>query len=462
MSPTVHIAMFGWIPLGLFLFVLLPVRRAIIAAYLVGWLFLPQAGYALSGLPDYTRMTAVNAVVLMGVLLFDSAGLGAFRMRIWDLPMLVWVLCPFATSVSNDLGAYDGLSGVLDNTLAWGVPYLLGRTYFQSPETVRMLAIGVFIGGLIYLPLCLWEIRMSPQLHRFVYGFHPGKFNMTWRLGGYRPVAFMSHGIALGLWMAVTSLGGIWLWRARAVKRLWGIPMAWLAMPLLVTTVLCRSLGGLALLALGLGVLLMIKLTRSGWPLLAFALVPPLYVGVRATGVWYPHVLVNIANRIDADRAVSLESRLGQEEILRERAWRRPVFGWASWGRNRVLNEEGKWATATDSLWIIVFGQQGLVGLISLGALFVLPSLLLIRTLHGHSWSAAGAAPAVVLAVGIAMYAGDRLMNAMPNPYFHLMVGSIIGLALSARKAGGAVRSPVWKQPASWSRRVASSAERCR
>jgi len=407
-------------------------------------------------------MTAVNAVVLMGVLLFDSAGLRAFRPRIWDLPILVWVLCPFASSVANGLGAYDGLSGVLEFTLTWGVPYLLGRTYFQSPETVRMLAIGVFIGGLIYMPLCIWEIRMSPQLHRIVYGFHPTKFHMTWRLGGYRPVVFMQHGIALGLWMAVTSMMGIWLWRARAVKSLSGIPTAWLAMPLLVTTVLCRSLGGLALLALGLGVLLMIKLTRSGWPLLAFALIPPLYVGVRATGVWHPHVLVNIANRIDADRARSMQGRLDQEDVLTVKAWQRSVFGWGTYGRNRTLDDKGEWATRTDSLWIITFGQRGLVGLVSLGLLFVLPSFLLIRTLRGGSWSAAAAAPAVVLAVGTTMYAGDRLMNAMPNPVFYLMIGSVIGLALSARKVSGPVRSLVRKPPASWSRRVATSVERYR
>ena len=51
MNVLVPAAMFGWIPVGISLFWLLPLRKAVILGYLLGWLFLPQAGYAVPACP---------------------------------------------------------------------------------------------------------------------------------------------------------------------------------------------------------------------------------------------------------------------------------------------------------------------------------------------------------------------------------------------------------------------------
>ncbi len=91
---------------------------------------------------------------------------------------------------------------------------------------LRTIALGVFLGGLSYVPLCLYEIRMSPQLHRILYGFHQHEFVQTLRWGGFRPMVFMNHGLALGLWMTLACLSGYWLWRTGTKKRLWGVPMS--------------------------------------------------------------------------------------------------------------------------------------------------------------------------------------------------------------------------------------------
>jgi hypothetical protein len=225
----VPIAMFGWIPLAISLFAVMKVRYAIIAAYLIGWLFLPQAQYPIAGLPDYTRMTAVNAAVLLGVLLKDPQGLFAVRPRIWDLPMLVYCLSPLPTALRNNLGAYDGFSGILEALLTWGIPYWIGRAYFGDWRSIRLLAVAVVVGGLVYMPLCLWEMRMSPQLHHTLYGFYPTRFERAVRLGGYRPMMFLRHGIAVGLWMCTTALAAFWLWRSGSVRRIMNVSMTWLA-----------------------------------------------------------------------------------------------------------------------------------------------------------------------------------------------------------------------------------------
>ena len=55
-------------------------------------------------------------------------------------------------------------------------------------ETVKVaIAVGIFIGGLVYAPLCLIEMRLSPQLHRWIYGYMANAFAHSVRGEGYKP-----------------------------------------------------------------------------------------------------------------------------------------------------------------------------------------------------------------------------------------------------------------------------------
>ena len=71
----VPITLLGWIPVIVLIFAALPPRRAVIVAFILGWLFLPMSGYSLPGLPDYTKRSATGLGVLLGTLLFRSDGL---------------------------------------------------------------------------------------------------------------------------------------------------------------------------------------------------------------------------------------------------------------------------------------------------------------------------------------------------------------------------------------------------
>src|SRR5689334_9280513 len=147
----VRLTLFGWIPFVLFLFTIYSPRRAVIWAFLLAWLFLPMAGFSVPGLPDYTKMSATTAGVLIGALLFDTDRILGFRPRWIDIPMAVWCLSPFVSSYLNDLGAYDGVAEVVHGTIIWGLPYVIGRVYFADLEGIRELAIGMFVGGLLYV-----------------------------------------------------------------------------------------------------------------------------------------------------------------------------------------------------------------------------------------------------------------------------------------------------------------------
>jgi len=233
MTALSAIALFGWIPLILILFALLPARRAVLSAFIIGWLFLPMASFKIPGLPDYNKVTATNVGVLVAALLFDSGRVLKFRPRWFDLPALVFCISPFFSSITNNLGAYDGFSAIAFNLFLWGIPYFIGRIYFSDIEGMRELAIGIFVGAMLYVPLCLYEIRMSPQLHKQVYGFMQQTFRESKRWGGYRPVVFLQHGLAVGMFMCTAALAGWWMWRSGAVKRIKSIPMGFAAVAVL-------------------------------------------------------------------------------------------------------------------------------------------------------------------------------------------------------------------------------------
>ena len=429
LNALVPIAMFGWIPAVLGLFWVLPPRRAVIAAFLLGWLFLPIAAYKVPGITAYTKMTATCAGILLGAMVFDAGRLLAFRFRWVDLPMAVWCLCPFASSVSNGLGVYDGVSAVVYQTITWGVPYFIGRVYFTDLEGLRELAIGVFIGGLVYAPLCLFEIKMSPQLHRLIYGSH-ATWGQNYRFGGWRPIVFMQHGLMLGMWMTTASLAGVWLWMSGGLRRFWGVGAGWWLLGLLGTTVLCKSTGAIALLGLGLGILLLAKWTKRTLPLWCLLMAAPLYMATRAPGLWDGRQLVSFSSSVAGDeRADSLAYRLRNEDMLAAKALEQPVFGWGGWGRGRVYDDDGRDISVTDGLWIITLGQRGVVGLIVLTASILLPGILLLRSYPITAWAHPSVAPAAALATMLALYMIDSLMNGMVNPVFALAAGATTGTA---------------------------------
>jgi len=440
MNLFAQIVMLAWIPAVLFLFATLPTRRAVIVAFLTAWLFLPMAGYQLKSLPDYTKMSATCAGVLLATLIFDISRLRTYRPRWADLPMLIWCVVPFLSSVSNGLGPYDGVSAMVERTVEWGFPYFIGRVYFRDLAALRELAIGIFIGGLVYVPLCLFEIKMSPQLHLIFYGFHQHDWVQTLRFGGWRPMVFMQHGLMVGMWMTAASLLGIWLWRTHTLRWFGSLPI-WPALGLLLfTTALCKSLGSALLLVTGVVTLFIVERGRRGWLVLIVALVPTGYMIARTAGHWEGDALVRLADRISPDRAESLEFRLVNEDKLMARALQRPVLGWGGWGRNLVRDENTEANTTTpDEFWVIAAGTNGLLGLSSITLAFMLPPLLFLRRVSTAHWGKPVFAPAAALSVLLLMYALDNLPNAMINPIFILCNGAVVATA-TARVAAQARR----------------------
>lgn len=444
--------MFGWPLIIVLVFLVVPPRRAVIFSFLAGWMFLPDVVFELPGLPDYGKMMAATVSALVGALVFDTRTVLSYRPSWADVPMFIWCLCPFVSSITNGLGVYDGASGVFHSVAKWGVPYLLGRVYLRDLTAFRELATMLFVAGLIYVPLCIFEIRMSPQLNKLVYGFGNvsggGEYREEFGAWGSRPRVFMGTGLALGTFMTATSLMGVWLWYTRALKRLRGYPVGPLVGLLVVTAFACKNVGALALLIFGLTALFSIRILRG--PLLIYALIlaAPAYMGLRATGSWSADSMVELASMIHEKRGMSLNGRLVNDSMLAEKALQRPVFGWGGWGRSRIYDEKGRDISVTDGEWIIVLGVNGVAGLTAFTIMLLLPPTLMVARYRAVSWLTPQVGPAGAAAVLVVLYMIDNLFNAMFNPVYVVAAAGLVTVSVCrTRDVLVPARQPVSAKP---------------
>ena len=449
MTIAAYLVLFGWIPAVLVMFAMLPARLAAVIGIIGAWLILPPYTMQIMGLPDYNKNTAATVGILIGALLFDSGRVLSFRPRWFDLPMVLWCLCGIGSSLQNGLGLYDGLSDALNQTVVWGLPYMVGRLYLSDLEGLRLFTIGMVVGGLCYVPLCLFEMRMMNSLLIMIYGLGQWGAIQGLRFGGYRPNVFFYTGLELGLWMTAASLAGWWLCRCGAFKTIAQVPYRGVLQPiLLITAVLCRSTGALSLLLAGVLVLWLSVRFRTRLVLAALLLIGPVYVGVRTTNLWSGQEAVDLVGEmLSKDRAHSIAYRFMCEDLLMAKALQQPVFGWGRWGRNQVyFNPNTPWRKAVemDGLWIITLGTRGFVGLILFYMSMVLPAILFVRRFPARVWDDPHLAAATLCSVFLGLYMIDCLLNGFPNVVYMTLAGGLVGIeAGQLRRRGSEARAVV-------------------
>ncbi|HEY2587654.1 MAG TPA: hypothetical protein VGI81_18045 [Tepidisphaeraceae bacterium] len=426
------VVLFAWVPAILIMFALMRPRWAVITAFVVGYLFLPEQSFRFQTIPpiDKVSLTALGAI--LGSFIFDGGRLLSVRWRLIDLAWFVLLTSPFATSMVNGLGPMDGIAASLTLLFRWGLAYWIGRAYFTDWEAVRHLAMGIILGGLAYVPLCWWEIRMSPQLHGELYGmtflsFRTDSYLFGVKLFGWRPNVFLADGLRVTMFMGVCSVLAFWAWMTGSPRKLLFMPMGWIALVLIVTTFFCKALGGVMLMSGGMSVLLMTR----WWPktrlaALLLILAAPTYMAVRSARDWSGDTLTQMANVISPTRAESFAFRLKMENLLTEKALERPILGWGGWNRSHVYDIfDNHDRTIVDGLWIITLGEFGFVGLGALTIMIIGSVLLVWWRIPTRFWNDPACAAAVSLSVVLALYMIDSLFNATFNPVASLAVGAV-------------------------------------
>ncbi|MEM9759768.1 MAG: hypothetical protein AAF933_11080 [Pseudomonadota bacterium] len=427
-----YLVLFSWPLVGFALFRTLPTHKAILWTILGGYLLLPErTGIDLPLLPAFEKTFIPSATALLLCL----PKLGSLwellpRERLPKALTLVFLLGPFATVFTNGdaqvfgptvlpgLRPYDAFAFGLSHAVLL-IPLLLAQRFLRTEAQLRDLLAAMAMAGLAYSALALFEVRMSPQLHTWIYGFFPHSFAQQMRFGGFRPVVFLNHSLKVGLFLSMAVLAAVAMARGHSGSRrlTWAAGAIWLTM----TLTLAKVVSGWAYVALLAPILVLGGRRLQRMALLGLGVMILLYPALRGADLMPTDRIEAAAAVISEERAASLRFRLDNEDILLARANERPFFGWGGWGRNRIYDpKSGGDVSTTDGAWIIVAGQYGWVGYIAQYGLFTLPLFLL-----GLGRPAGFAA----LAMGLVLTANllDLLPNSGLTPLTWLIAGGLAG-----------------------------------
>lgn len=454
------LALAAWFPISLYCFWRYPVRTALLIDFLGGWALLPGAAY--SPVPQsfefwilpvslpagyfLTKATVTSLAALVGVMLADRQAYQRFRLAFWDLPILVWCVVPLLSGIANSQPAPSVFVSATYQSLAWGVPYFIGRMYFADTESLRSAARAFVIAGLAYVPVCLIEIFTGPQFYAHVYGFEPYRWMGAGRYLGYRPVGFLEDGTQLGIWMATSALIAVWLWKRRSVEQVLGLPIGVAAGVLVAITLMCQSGASIVLLVVLLPFVFLSTrhLPRAMAALLIFGILA--FAGLRlANFISFSKLdrqyatVRDTASFLKKIKRGSFDWRMRQDDAHLAAALERPVLGTAEWDWWSGKPER-PWG-----LWLLAFGMYGGIGLLALECVELLPVVRVIRlSLARSDIQAFNLRHA--LAAAILMSA----VNALVNSSMILPILIVIGGVSTWKSAIATVKVNVEEKPAAF------------
>jgi hypothetical protein len=416
----------------------MPVERALIWSIMGGYLFLPPVvSLDLPLLPPLNKNTIPSITAFVCLLMLAQKP----QFKPQNPLVLALVLLLPVSSIGTVLvnsepvvfaSGYElqGLEPrvVVSFMLNQGVlllPLLLGLAVLRTEAAMKELVRAYFIGGLIYSIPMLIEVRLSPQLNIWIYGFFQHSFDQAMRFGGFRPVVFLPHGLWVALFAVMTVFCTLTL--ARYADEQDRPRYIAAALYLTFVLVLCKSLGALVYFLVVAPLLLLATRKTLITVAAVLAVIVLTYPILRGAGLIPVDSLIELFTRINPERAESLAFRLTNEGRLLEHAAEKPLFGWGGYSRNLVHDmNTGRNLTIADGQWIITIGIFGWIGYLVEFGLLTLPLMLLYlrtRRLENADVSPWLAALAIVHGVNLI----DLLPNATLVPLTWLTCGALLG-----------------------------------
>jgi hypothetical protein len=439
-SIFAYVMFFLWPLVTWVLFSRLDASRALLWTILGGYMLLPPViAINLPMIPDFDKYSIPSLSASAAVIFLLGERFGVWpKSRLGRALIVLYVLSPFATVLTNTdpisfrqnslpaMRIYDSLAVVASQFIAL-LPFFLARKYLSTPEALHKMALVLVYAGLIYSIPMLFEVRMSPQLNLWIYGYFQHDFSQAIRFGGFRPFVFMPHGLWVAFFALMCFLAALALLREGPadLRVKWFVILLYLAAVL----VLCRSVGPL-IYAVALSPLLIFTSRRMQLTVaMIVAVIVITYPLLRGLHLVPIDDLVNLALGLNEERGQSLLFRVQNEELLLARAAERPFFGWGGYGRNLLHDPvSGSISVIADGGWIITLGTYGWLGYVSEFGLLALPLFLVAREswhLRADRLSTFAGLVALILATNLF----DMLPNDTLIPFTWLMAGALFGYA---------------------------------
>ncbi len=436
-----YLALAVWPLVTVLFFMQLRADRALIWSLMLAYLFLPEppAAFDMPLMPPLNKHN-IPALAAFAVMLWRHGPRDSLLPEFWPARILlvIFMLTPMVTAATNADPVFFGRVGLPALTLKDGIalivqqallilPFLMARQHLSSGGSQRELLVALMVGGLIYSLPMLLEMRVSPQLNLWVYGYYQHLFGQSIRFGGFRPVVFLYHGLWVTFFCmtAVVSAWALWRWD----RKIGNMRLMVAAVYLTMVLVMSKSMGALIFATLLVPLVLFLRPRMQVRIALVIGLLAVSYPLMKGAGLVPERALTEAAARVDDERAGSLQFRFDNENDLLDRAYEKPVFGWGSWGRNHIYDPvSGRMLTVTDGRWIILIGVYGWIGFLAEFGLLVLPLFMI--------WRETGRVPdedvspfIAPLSLLLAINVVDLLPNATLTPLTWLIAGALVGYA---------------------------------
>jgi hypothetical protein len=436
-NAVAYLALILWPVVTLALFASMRPPKALIWSLLGGYLLLPvNTAFDFPGVPALDKTSIPNISALFGAILFAKGPVVRLPREWWVMTLMVaYITSPIFTVLTNrdalqfgsfllpGLRPYDAFSAAA-YTGIYLIPFVLGYNILKGPRAQDYVLRALVLAALGYSLLMLLEIRLSPQLHTWIYGFFPHSFAQQVKDGGFRPVVFLGHGLLVAIFTTMALIAAAYLAQRR--EKFFGVSAWFWVVYLAGLLILCRSLGALMLGMAGVGVMFLFSRSRVRLICAVVAVTVLAYPLLRGADIVPVQAMADQIAAVNEERAASLQTRIDNEGSLLVKANQRPLFGWGSFGRNRVYDEStGKDLSITDGTWIIIVGSYGWVGYIAAFGLLCLPMVAASR--RGARLSPASAAISLILAINLI----DLMPNSSLSPLTWLLAGTLMSRTLS-------------------------------
>lgn len=457
-----YLALLAFVPLSLLVYAATPRHRAIPAifgVYMGGLLFLPEAAaFDFPLVPPLDKNSFASIMALVGALMFERNRLAAARaFRGVDALFFIVLIGDIGTALTNpdtlifgedryspdghqygfrmvlsSLGPYDIISLTIRDLLGTYTPFFLGRALFRDTQGADVFLRGIVIACLVYVPFMLIEMRLSPQFHRWTYGYTPNKFLHAIRGDGFKPIVYLNNGLAVAMLFVSGAIAAAILFKRNA--RIMGIPMVVPLALIWIMLGLSRNVGATLYSLVAVPIVLMSRGRLAATSGLVLAIAVFVYPYLRANEVIDVYALIDWIAERSAERAQSLHTRFYNEDILWDRASERAWFGWGGYGRNRVYDELGRDISITDGEWIIRMGGRGIIGFLGTFLLLSAPVFMAYSRLSRVSIEDRRILDGLTLLIAINVV--DLLPNALFTEWPYLFAGAVAGMAQTMPRQG--------------------------
>jgi hypothetical protein len=425
------LALLGWPIVAFWLYKTRPIGRATLWTILGAYMLLPvQSHIKIPMIPDFDKNSIPSLAALFGCVVICGKSIKFFNERGFaELLIIAFMVCPFITCALNDdpisigvvalpgLSSYDAGSVAIYQAITL-IPFCLGRQFLRNRTDTEEILRVLIVGGLIYSLPILFEIRFSPQLHTWIYGFFPSSFEDQFRQGGFRPVVF-------------TAIASAAFWRTNTRVLSWvNLPVGAITTYLSFVLVLGKTASSTAYAAILVPLVYFTKpKVQLNFAVLLVS-VALLYPIMRATDVFPTNVADDLARSLGSDpqRIDSMNERFKNEKQLLERASQRFFFGWGTFGRGLTYDEYGRNSSPIDGAWIGQLSSFGFFGFLTLFGVLTLPVFTAARALR-YAESTKDKAFLSALALILAINVFDLLPNSPLRPWTWLLAGALLGRA---------------------------------